>query len=461
MKILLLNPPAKHICSRDYYCSKTSKAAFIYPPIDLLILSGRIAQKYPVEILDAVVQRMSFKRCFKKIIQLDINAIIFLTGSISWKNDFNFIQALKKEKNYTVVASGDIFMERADKWLKENEFLDAILLDFSSNDIMHYLEGDYSKIKNMVFRKRGKIITTPIQGAQGIEFELPIPKHELFLGKGYSYPFVKRKPWSIVLTDYGCPYNCSFCIIGTLGFKYRTIPNVIEELNYLFEKGVKEIFFVDQSFGALKRRTQELCSQMLKNNFEFSWFCFSRVDLLDRNTLELMKKSGCHTIIFGVETVNETLLKKYRKGYTKEQIKETFQMCREIGIETVGTFLLGMPDEDEHSCLETIRFAQELDCDYASFNIAVPRLGTELRQEAISCGLVDANLYEMDQAGSFISMPTRKISKKKISKLKRKAIISFYSRPSYLWKRLRKIKSLSEFRTKIREGFGLIKNLYR
>jgi len=99
---------------------------------------------------------------------------------------------------------------------------------------------------------------------------------------------------------------------------------VIDELRYIRSLGIRDVFFVDQSFGSNPERNFELCQAIRTELPGLRWICFSRVDLMDGKTLDNMKKAGCHTIILGVETANEQMLVQYRKGYTLDQIRAVF-----------------------------------------------------------------------------------------------------------------------------------------
>jgi len=457
-KVLLLNPPGKQLYIRCYYCSKTSKANYIPPPIDLVFLSGILSENYDVQLLDALIEGLNNKRCIQKIVSLNPDIIISLTGAVSWDEDIKFFKELKESKKCDLILNGDILLSGGDKKLAKYPFIDAIMLDFTTNDVLYYLSKDYKKVRNMIYRKNGRIINAPLTHENG-EFSIPIPKHELFMKYKYRYPFMKDYPMASVLTDYGCPYKCEFCIMATLGFKYRKLDNVINELRYLKSLGIKDVYFSDQTFGAIKKRNLRLCNEMIKEKMNLRWCCFSRVDVVDYEILNLMKQAGCHTIMFGVESASENILKIYKKQYSIEQIRKAFRLAKEAGIKTMGTFLMGLPEDDMESCLKTIDLAKQLDCDYASFNFAVPRANTKLREKAFKQSLISKDFETADQAGTKISMPTHSLSKEDIKKLRRKALISFYFRPSYVIKRFLSLTSYSEFKIQVQELRSIIKSL--
>ncbi|MGA1869804.1 MAG: B12-binding domain-containing radical SAM protein [bacterium] len=457
-KILLLNPPANSVCIRDYFCSKTSRSDYLFPPIDLLILSGRLSQNYSIELMDAIVEKIQFHTALDKISKMDLKAIICLVGAVNWESDITFVRRIKEVTSAKIICIGDCLLEKAKDLMSEYNYVDATLLDFSSADLLHYLNGDLNQIKNMVLRIDNVLIEKEIKRYRGHSFELPIPRHELFQGKNYRLPFVRGKSFTVVLTDFGCPFNCAFCVMPSLGYKYRQVDNIIEELEYIHTLGIEEIFFADQSFGALKERNIHLCTQIIKRKLNFRWICFSRADLLDRKSLELMKQAGCHTIIIGVESADPAILKMYKKYEDINYIKSVFELCRTMKISTVGTFIIGFPEDTRESCLKTINFAKELNCDFASFHVAVPRAGTGLRKKAVQMDLIDWDLRSMDQSGSIITMPSQKLSKEELLQLRRKAVKEFYLRPRYLLNRIIAIKSFKEIVEQMREGWYLLKD---
>ncbi len=458
MIVLLLNPPGKKIYIRDLFCSKISKVNFINQPVDLLIQSGILAKEFKTFVYDAIVNKANSQTCARYILELKPDVVIWLTGVISWKEDFEFLKDLKTKHSFLSISLGDYFLENYEEKLKINTFIDAIAFDYTTTDIMNYIKNS-EDIKNIAYRKNGSIVLTKIERQYFKEYLIPIPRHDLFINRNYRFPFMRSNSFTTVQTDFGCPYKCVFCIMGTLGYKFRPVENILEEMEYIRKLNIKEIFFADQTFTAIQKRTELLCKEIIKNDYDFKWLCFTRVDKVDHYLLKLMKMSGCHTIILGVESASPDLLSIYKKEYTVAQIKEVFNMCYKIGIQTVGTFLIGLPHETKESLYSTLRLAKEIKCDYFSFNVAVPRPGTKLRELAIKEGLFSGEEIVMDQAGTFITMPTKSLTKKQLSKIFNKILFNFYFNPFYLFRRLTKVKSLYDFYNSIGMGKEILKLL--
>ncbi|OGS18012.1 MAG: hypothetical protein A2219_04380 [Elusimicrobia bacterium RIFOXYA2_FULL_50_26] len=460
--VLLLNPPGGNLYIRDYFCSKVSQADYIHHPVDLMVLSGIIAAEHEVSVIDAIAGNISVQETLRRIVSARPDVIVSLAGAVSIEEDTLFLQKVKEAlPQVRIVCIGDVFGGNTASFLRENAFVDAVLFNFSTDDILRYISGDRKNIRNMALRAAGGGITiTPRETARD-SFEIPVPKHELFAEKGYRYPFVRRKKFATILTEYGCPFPCSFCIIGTLGHRVRTPGNVIKELRHVRSLGIRELLFMTQTFGAARNEAQELCRLMIEEKFNFGWTCFSRVDVATPELMALMKQAGCHTIIFGIESGSDKILASYRKGYTSERITATLKSAAGLGIETVGTFILGLPDESPETMESTIELLKNSKLDFASFNVAVPRENTPLRGEAIKLGLIDEGFEHMDQSGNSIAMPTKSLSREEILGFRRRAVRMFYFRPAYIFRQLKKIRSLYDAARLTRQAANLIRRTWK
>jgi anaerobic magnesium-protoporphyrin IX monomethyl ester cyclase len=453
-KILLLNPPSLEVVLRDYFCSKVSQATYINPPVDFVCLSGRLAERFDVRLLDAVVERLSPEQCRARIRALAPDAVVALTGFVSWREDVRFFDTLD---GLPLVLIGDILLENAEVRLAETRCAQAFLTDFSGDSLVRYLLGEREGLENMIWRDGDAVVSAPPASSER-EFSFPVPRHELFLPLDYRYPFVLGRPFAVVLSEYGCPYKCDFCIMGPLGYKTRPVDNVAEELDALRRLGVRDLFFMDQTFASSRERARALLALLENGKPRFRWLCFSRVDRADADLLPLMKRAGCHTIIYGIESADDAILNEYKKGYTSAQVRDTFAAARKAGIRTVGTLIFGLPGDTPASCERTVALAKSMACDYISINIAVPRMGTPLRARAVRDGLVSGDLDVMDQSGTFIAMESGAFSADTLARLKRKAIRDFYLNAPYVLRRLGAVRSLSQLRIEARQAMALINN---
>jgi radical SAM superfamily enzyme YgiQ (UPF0313 family) len=389
-KVLLLNPPGKYRYHRQYYCSEISKGRYIYHPVDLVYQSGYLNNYFQIYVIDAIAERLTNDACLSQIDNIKPEVIIFLLSSPSYYEDVDFMNIINRKFPDTIlIGSGDVYRELRSKAFEIHHFLDAIFLNFSTDNLLLYLLNDSEKkIDNVIYKCHDFIIEGPEKRQNG-PCVIPLPRWDLFKLNLYSFPFARRKKYATILTDYGCPYICTYCPIGMLDYKLRDIDGVIAEMSLLNSLQVEELFVLDQTFGVDKNRTFELLQWMIHNKFNFSWTCLSRVDVLNYDIMKMMKKAGCHTIIWGIESASEEMFVKYKKNIIHKQINDAIDLCKKCDIRTVGTFILGLPDDTESSIKNTIKYAKQLKLDFASFNIATPKFGTMLRKISIEAGLFD------------------------------------------------------------------------
>lgn len=476
MRVLLLNPPGKRTYIRDYFCSKTTKSNYLFHPVDLVVLSGTVASEHDVAVLDAMAERLDPAAASARIADFAPDAIVALVGSVSWDEDRVFL-AGEAQKGRRVIGIGDVLHEASEERMREEPWLDACLHVFANGDVLAWLRGlgaedgagaelgdddlpaAWSAIEDMTVRAgEGEPVRLLRMGRKQRKggFRVPRPRHELFPEHGYRFSFAREGRFATVLSDYGCPYPCTFCVIGTLGFQTRPVEDVLEELDHLRARGVHEVFFMDQTFGVVKGRGLELCAALAERG-DLSWTAFTRPDTATDEMLAAMRAGGCHTVIMGVETGESELLAAYEKGYDVPEVEAAFARAKKHGLRTVGTFIIGLPEETEATLERTLNLALRLPLDFMSLNMAVPRFGTSFRGAALEMGLAEESDLVMDQGGAEAFLPTNTLDRATMLKLKKSLVRKFYLRPGYLWRRLKDVKSPRELGRQVREGLALLR----
>ncbi len=278
--------------------------------------------------------------------------------------------------------------------------------------------------------------------------ELPYPARHLLSNKKYSNP-INCLTTTSFLTTRGCPYDCLFCSRASRGKKYnvRSIDNVIGEIvECLGKYQIKYITFMDETFTYDYQRTEKFCETILKEKIKFLWACQSRVNLLDKNLLKKMKMAGCINFSFGVESASEKTRKILGKPTDIIDYKNLVRQAKEVGIETNAYYMFGLPSETKQDILATMKFALELNTDYASFNITAVFPASNLYNQLIKEGKINKDIWK-DYTLSLIDIPSylpQGIKKEELEKQIGVAFKSFYFRPIYIWKRLLKIRRLSD-----------------
>lgn len=175
--------------------------------------------------------------------------------------------------------------------------------------------------------------------------------------------FSKRKEKSLAIrTSISCPYSCSFCEYPQRAGKYQNlcVEDVERELNAIASQGItSQITFVDDTFNVPTERFKEILRMMIRNKYNFKWSSYFRCQFADRETVELMKESGCQFSLIGIESANRNVLDNMNKQVSIEKYKYGISLLNEYDIMTYAYFLIGFPGETRDSVMETLAFFEE------------------------------------------------------------------------------------------------------
>jgi radical SAM superfamily enzyme YgiQ (UPF0313 family) len=456
-EVILLNPPGDKLFIRDYYCSFSSKADYYWPPQDLIYLSGILDEAFSVRIIDAIINKRREEDVLREIVDSGARALVFTTGTATMQSDLQLMAKIKAKSDIKIVASAGILPFIGEEFLKRYDCVDALLLDFTSPNILNFLnqngQGEVP-LRGLITRRNGQFLKSTEMPPRS--YTVPIPRHDLFDFKKYRIPIARRFPFTVVVTSLGCPHNCGFCTAGAYGYRTRDVDGVIDELHLLTRLGVKEILFQDPTFTINTNRVVELCSKMVANAFDFTWSCNAHIKSFNEDKIKHMKAAGCHTVSLGIESGSDEILEKYSKKITTDEIKSTIRMLNAYKIHVLGYFIIGLPGDNKESIRKTIDLAKELDIDFASFAIATPDVGTPLRREALQKGWMNAAQDVFDST-DFPVLETGALSKEDVWKLRSRAVREFYLRPSYLFKMVRQIRNFRDVRVAASNALSLFR----
>jgi radical SAM superfamily enzyme YgiQ (UPF0313 family) len=279
---------------------------------------------------------------------------------------------------------------------------------------------------------------------------IPFPAHHLYKIERYTnlQPLTdgldaNARAYTIV-TSRGCPFKCTFCSKPITGdtWRPRSVENVVDEWRWLVhDLGATEIGITDDIWNRDLDRAKNLCRALIREGLHtVPWVTVHgmKVNYADPELFRLMKAAGARRVGFGVESGDEYILSRVvRKGQTLEQVRNAFRWAREAGLQTMGFFVFGMPEETEETMEKTIQLALELDPDLANFMIAAPYPGTKL-YELIE---TEGNIFSHDWTDYAIHTDKAKfeigdLSAELVERKWREAYRRFYWRPKRLVKRL-------------------------
>lgn len=177
----------------------------------------------------------------------------------------------------------------------------------------------------------------------------------------------------------GCPYRCGFCnypfLFDDTKFRTKSAERIADDWERYAAQGAEYVSCLDSLFTMPKRRLVALCERLIDRKVGLKWLCYARSDdLADRDTVELMKAAGCVEVQIGIESGDQGQLDRMNKRNTVEKNARALVNCREVGITTAVTVILGYPGETERSLLNTLAFLKSSPPDFcypAPFNARV------------------------------------------------------------------------------------------
>lgn len=395
----------------------------------------------------------------------------FSAMTSSFPNAVRMAQMVKERSNAITVVGGQHVSSVG------SESLDV----FPCFDFMVYGEGeetaleltkkfergatDFSGVLGIAFRKGNQVVKTPPRGLLLDMDSYPPPARDLvdlsLFGTHAHLRFGKYT--ASLVTSRGCPWHCTYCSSHvTMGRKYRehSPEYVADDIERMLKNfGISNFIFWDDVFTMSKKRIHQICEEFLKRGLgdRITWYCLSRVDRIDEESVRLMSRAGCKMMSFGVESGSQYTLDRIKKLASLEGAIEAVKYCKKVGIRTQATFILGFPWETPKLMQETIDFAKKLAPQVALFFTLTPYPGTEIWNLIPD----EEKPKTLDEWSTFVCNTRNPksyipgLSDAELKKIARRAHLEFYLRPSQMWNMLRNLESPLEFFSYARSAVSL------
>lgn len=502
--ILLVNPPTEDggIWIRSQHrVGRRSRENMIWPQVSLAQMAAVLEPEYTVEVIDANALRMDWP-AFEKLLE-EKRPRYYLTQvtAPSLRNDM-FGVFLAKSLGAQTIAFGTHVTPMTIETMKPFPALDFVLRgepEMTLRELLDRLEGQspsdprvakmlsetsvpqtrrvgkktladafplddgnspFTSILGLAWRHNGEIVLNPDRPFIPDLNDLPMPKHELLPLDKQRMPMI-RGPFTFIVTSRGCPAGCRYCIKHVTyqnSVRVRSAENIVEELAYLGTLGIRNIHMYADLFTVNRDHVMDLCQLIVDRDLQLKWTCNSRVDYVDEEMLHLMGKAGCWLISWGIESANEIVLKRARKGYKKEQAFRAVEWAKAAGIKNWGYFIIGLPGETKESIRETIDYAKELPLDIALFHIAAPYPGTPFFYDVVENGWFrpGTKWEEVDMDQSTV-LDYDNLTAEELEYWQKQATREWSLRPGPIWTFVRGLNSWHGAKSAISVGWQMMK----
>lgn len=247
-----------------------------------------------------------------------------------------------------------------------------------------------------------------------------------------------NKWYGVVATSMGCPMKCSFCTIKNflnLDFYQFPLERVFSEFDEMNKRGISNIKLMDELFVFNKKRVFDICNYIIEKNYRFNIWAYARIDIMDKETLDIMKKAGINWLAYGIESGNEEIRKLVSKGnFSNEKIEEIVKLTKDCGISVVGNYMFGFWEDTLETMKETYDLAVRLNCEYSNFYCVTAYPDTPLYNEMLDKGIElpkDTSEYSQ-MSKDFKCLPTKTLNANEVLKFRDEAFNKYYRNMSYL-----------------------------
>ena len=299
--------------------------------------------------------KQAFHKIIHKLKSSNLSEDFFLYYQPTFDEDVHIYLCILKElksffKDLKIICSGLYFSKNPLQIMKQYNFIDYILDYYSHNSITEVIKAiDNSKIKSITYRSGESIKKNPIGE---IDFNtLVMPNHYLLTKDLNVVP---------VLYCVGCLFKCFFCdyLLANQRFKLRNIDMLLEEINFYYKRGVRYFWIEGAAVNLQQNHLIKFCEAIIKNHINIKWSAPLIPYKIDKSIFNIMNKAGCVHLRIGIETTNENILKKFKKGINLESITATLRESSEANIKNTLTFMIGLPFEKKSDNIRKMFFVK-------------------------------------------------------------------------------------------------------
>jgi len=437
----------------DIFSSKTVESQINYwqPLGTLYVASAMEAAGHSVRFLNGAF--MNHYEIIRQVSEEGCHFVGIYSTAFGWPRARKTAEAVRAVlPDAYIVAGGPYPVAVREESLSDCKAMDAVVTGEGEDTVVELMERlgkgrPLHDVEGLVFRGRdGRIVVNPPRPFITDLDRVPIPARHL-LGEADRYVpppgTYRRKPVAVMMTSRGCNRRCLYCFqmdrSRNSGIRYRGLEKVMEEIELCLAQGYREIKFIDDTLAADYDRAMAFTEKIRNRKLRFSWFASACANQVDETLLRAFRKAGCWAVLIGAESGVQKNLNTIRKGVTLQQIERAVGAAKSAGLQVFTPFIIGLPGETWENALQTIEFACRLNPHFANFHALTPFPGTELYDQAERYGTLSNDLNDYTYQGAAFTPYT--LTREQILELRQTAFRRFYSRPSFLLRRVAAIRT--------------------
>ena len=344
----------------------------------------------------------------------DIVGFSFIAGYYQYRKALKISVAINRSKNRPFYIIGGHGPSPEPDFFLHKTGADAVVIGEGEETIKELVTAVTEKrslnaINGIAYRDGSTTIITEQRPLIADIDSIPFPAFELFPMEHYRLlrmPHATSSDFVMpLLSGRGCPFTCSFCYRLDEGLRERSNESIIEEIKLLQrDYGISYIAFSYELLMSSVQRVTSLCEDFLKAKLNIKWDCNGRLNYAKPGVLKLMKQAGCVFINYGIEAMDDDVLRKMNKALTTKQIISGIEATLESGISPGYNIIFGNPGDNEQTLAKGVDFLLDYDdgAQMRTIRPETPYPGSPLYYQAIEQGLLKdcEDFYEIHHTNS-------------------------------------------------------------
>jgi radical SAM superfamily enzyme YgiQ (UPF0313 family) len=283
----------------------------------------------------------------------------------------------------------------------------------------------------------------------GIAWDL-LPMTKYRAHNWHCFGHLERQPYAALYTTLGCPYHCAFCCIQApfkggervLGlrqdvnsYRFWTPDRIVDEIDLLVTRyGVRNLKLADEMFVLNQRHVIGICDLLIERGYDLNIWAYARVDTVKGDMLDKLARAGFRWLALGIEAANEGVLIDANKRYRVAEVHETVRRIKAAGINVIGNYIFGLPEDTLGTMNDTLQLALDLNCEFANFYTAMAYPGSPLYDQAIQQGwrLPQSWSGYSQHAPDTLPLPTRHVPAGEVLSFRDDAFMRYFTHQPYL-----------------------------
>ncbi|MHA1130535.1 MAG: B12-binding domain-containing radical SAM protein [Candidatus Helarchaeota archaeon] len=443
-----------------------------HPPLGLAYLAAVVERAgYSVFVIDAAALNLNYSQLLARLEDINPDVIGITTNILSASHSLTLCRLIRKQFPSIKLVLGGPWASAVYEMILNKRYCDYVIIgegEIAFVELLKVLEKGQipSKLSGVAYRENKSVQLEPPCLIEDLD-SLPFPAWQYFPPPKKYLFHARRNIFYPIMTSRGCPFNCNHCtkIVHGNRLRYRSIENVIAEIQYLKDKfSVKEITIIDDNFTLNAKRAEKICDEIIKRDFKLL-IQFSngvRADTLTPTLIRKLKKAGTYKMAIGVESGNQDVVNKIGKRLDLNAVRRAVKLIKQEKIILYAFFIIGHPFDTLVTMNDTIRFALEIDPEYPHFFKAIAFPGTQLFDLIQKEGKFLMSLQDIERGYNTgaANFEIYDLHASDVEKIFKEAYRRFYLRPRKILTLLSHVRGYTELKYILNFGLLTILNLF-